>query len=248
MPQSEMGQIVLKYEGVAGLAVADTGVLGSVQDFAVGGQGTEETDSGIIPVSGGNGARMAATDETDHAIGIGTQNAFSPALNGALMFEARVQFNNLDTKEAWVGFSDVPLNTISIQTDIAHVGTGTITNTGSDFCGFILSAEATDDEDWHLIHNGGTAAASSTTAADVDGTTYGAADAVAGEWQVLRVEVDPDGTVRWYIDGVLLNTVVNAASTSVKLGAAVIVESKGTAVEEMDVSYCVFRANRDWTV
>lgn len=248
MPQSEMGQIHLKYEGVAGLDIADTGELGGVQDFAVGGQGTEEVDSGIIPVSGGNGARLTSTNQAEHAIGIGTQNAFSPSLNGPLMFEARVQFNNLDTKEAWIGFSDVPLNTISIEVDIAHGATTTITNTGSDFCGFLLSAELNDDEDWHLLHNGGTANASSTTSTDIDGTTFGAADAVAGEWQILRIEIDPNGTARWYIDGELLQTVVNAASATVKLGPAAIVEAKGAAVEEMDVSYAVFRANRDWTV
>ena len=248
MVQSEMGKIDLKYQGVAGWAVANDGVLGNLEDFAVGGQGSEDIDSGIIPVSGGNGARMTTTNEVDHTIAIGTQNAFSPDLNGPLMLEARVQFNNLATKEAFIGFSDIPLNTVSVQTDIAHGATTTLTNTASDFCGFLLSSELTDAADWHLIHNGGVAAASSVTSGDVDGTTYGAADAVAGEWQVLRLEIDPNGTARWYIDGVLLKTVVDAVSTTVKQGGIVAVEAKGAAIEEMDLSCAIFRANRDWTV
>jgi len=248
MPQSEMGQICLKYQGVAGWALANDGEHGGIGDFAVGGQGTAEIDSGVVPVAGGNGARLTTTNEADHCIAIGTTNAFSPALNGPLVFEARVQFNNLATKEAYVGFSDIPIDTVSIQTDIAHGGTTTVTNTASDFCGFLLSAEFTDTDDWHLIHNGGATAASSVTSTDVDGTSYGVSDAVAGQWQVLRVEIDPSGDARWYVDGELVKSVTAACSTTVKLGAIAAVEAKGAAVEEMDLSYAVFRANRDWTV
>ena len=71
---------------------------------------------------------------------------------------------------------------------------------------------------------------------------------MAGEWQILRIEIDPNGTVRWYVDGELVNTVVNAASTTVLMGAVAAVESKGSNIEEMDVNYLLFRANRDWTV
>ena len=248
MPQSEMGQIVLKWEGVSGLNLVTLNVMDGLGDFAVGGQGSEEADSGVVPLSGIHGGRFTSTNQAEHALAVGTQNAFSPALNGSLIFEARVQFNNTATKECFIGFSDVPLNTLSVEVDIVTGATGTMTNVGSDFCGFFQSADLTDVNDWHLVHNGGSAAASSLTSSEIDGTTFGVSDIVAGEWQILRIEIDPNGTVRWYVDGELVKTVVDAASTTVLMGAVAAVEAKGSAIEEMDVNYLLFRANRDWTV
>jgi hypothetical protein len=172
---------------------------------------------------------------------VGTQAAFDVALSGTLVLETRVQVENLDTKEVFIGFSDIAPETLSIQTDVVH-GTGTtITNTASDFVGFLLSAELTDDEDWHAVYNGGsTSAETVSTGLDLD------ADAVAGEWQVLRLEIAPNGDTRWYVDGDLKKTVAGAASTSVNLGLCVGVEAKGAAIETLDVDYILVKANRDW--
>ena len=70
---------------------------------------------------------------------------------------------------------------------------------------------------------------------------------MAGEWQQLRLEIDPNGTARWYIDGELLWTQAGAVSTTTDLGVILGVEAKGNAVEEMDVDYLLVTANRDWT-
>ena len=71
-------------------------------------------------------------------------------------------------------------------------------------------------------------------------------DAVAGEWQILKLEIAPNGDTRWYIDGDLKKTVEGAASTSVNLGLCVGVEAKGAAIETLDVDYILVKANRDW--
>ena len=62
------------------------------------------------------------------------------------------------------------------------------------------------------------------------------------------MELFPNGTVEWCVDGVLEQPVTGAVSTSVDLCLNVIVESKTTAVKTMDVDYIRVWANRDWTV
>jgi hypothetical protein len=109
--------------------------------------------------------------------------------------------------------------------------------------GFLLSAELTDDEDWHGVFNGGT-----TTGVTASGSVDLNDDAVAGEWQVLKLELAPNGTVRWYIDEVLLQTQEGAVSTTTDLAFYLAVEAKGAAIEEIDCDYLLIRASRDWTV
>jgi hypothetical protein len=107
----------------------------------------------------------------------------------------------------------------------------------------LLSSELTDDEDWHAVYNGGTAAAvTDSTALDLND------DAVAGEWQILRLELASNGTARWYIDEELLKTVEGAVSTTTNLALCVGVEAKGAAIETLDVDYISVKANRDFTV
>jgi len=94
-----------------------------------------------------------------------------------------------------------------------------------------------------MVYNGGTTTGETTsTSVDADD------DAVAGEWQVLRLEIDTNGTARWYIDGVLKQTKTGAASTSVNMALILGVEAKGAAIENLDVDYLLVQANRDWTV
>jgi len=139
--------------------------------------------------------------------------------------------------------SDLDPNTLNLQGALIHGASTTITLTASDLCGFLLSAELTDDEDWHMVYNGGsTTGETDSTAIDADD------DAVAGEWQVLRLEVDVDGTARWYIDGVLKQTKAGAVSTTTVMGVCLGVEAKGNAIENLDVDYLLVNANRDWTV
>lgn len=241
--QGEVGRIRLFSDFFTTDDVAGTLASRKYDDFIVAGQGSEDTDSGVIAVNGAtSGAgRLTTTNEAEHTLLVGTEAGFSVALNGTIVMEARVQFNNLDTKEVFIGFSDIPPATMSIETDIMTGATTTLTLTASDICGFYLSAELTADESWHAAYAGGT------TTGETDSTAVDlAVDAVAGEWQILRLEMAPNGTARWYIDDVLKKTVEGAVSTSTLLAAAAAVEAKGAAVEEMDLDYLLVKANRDW--
>jgi len=245
MAQSDRGRIELFYDFFSEDNIANTAETRQLGPFIVGGQGSAEADAGVPSISGvlSGAGRITTTNEDNHTTLVGTNIAFDVGLMGPLVAEARVQLDNLDTKEVFFGFTDIDPNTLSIETDVMTGGTATLTLTASDICGFFLSAELTDDEDWHMVYNGGT-----TTGETVSTSVDADDDAVAGEWQVLRLEIDTNGTARWYIDGVLKQTKTGAASTSVNMALILGVEAKGAAIENLDVDYLLVQANRDWTV
>ena len=210
------------------------------------GQGIAENDSGIVVLEsdGLNGVgRLTTTNEDAHSIGLTTATMFDVAKMGTIVLEARVQFENLDTKEFYFGLTDVNDDTTIIEGG-TMVGNGTtMTLTASDLCGFYLSAELTDDEDWHAVFNGGTTTGETdSTELDLDD------DAVAGEFDVLRIEVGNNGTARWFVNGVLKKTQAGAVSTSTDLAVLLMVATYGAAIETVDVDYISITANRDWTV
>ena len=215
--------------------------------FRVIGQGSEDTDSGItvLESDGLNGVGVfTTTNEDAHSIGLTTGLVFDVGKMAPIVAECRVQFADLDTKAFWFGFSDVNGDTAILE-GAQLVASGTsLTLTASDLCGFLLDAEATDDEDWIMAYNGGTTTGE-TPIANIDADDH----AVAGEWQILRLEIAPNGTARWYIDGVLKQTQAGAVSTTTNLAMNCMLEIKGTGSNETaDVDYIYVSANRDWTV
>jgi hypothetical protein len=246
MAQSNYGQVEV-FEKFIGVSDELNSLLvpRAVGQLRAVGQGSADTDSGAVRISGG-GLRLTTTNEADHTYALETNPMFVAGTMGTLVAEARVQFENLDTKEAFFGFTDIAISgdVPSLEVDLMTGTTVTHTLTASDLVGFYLSAELTADESWHGVYNGGaTTGETSSVATDL------VVDAVAGEWQILRLEVDPNGTAYWYVDDVLKQTVVGAVSTTAVLKGMIGVEAKGAAIETLDVFYTRFRANTiDWTV
>ncbi len=240
--QGEYGRLVIMEDCFGGEdIVANTAAsrpFGSA--LRVIGQGIAETDSGVVAVDGvSNGVvRLTTTNEAAHTCGLVTSTGVAASLNGTIVGEWRVEMENLDTKSVFVGFTDDVADTaLSPVTG----STTTLTLADSDLIGFVLDAALTSDEEWHTAHNGGT----TTGVTDSTALTTGV-DAVAGEFDVLRVEIDPDGKGRWYINGELEKELAGAVSTTTKLGAVAIVEAAGAAIETLDVDYFAVRAERDW--
>ena len=219
---------------------ADTAELG---DFYAGGEGFEDADAGIAGKNALSGVVTLTSANTDaDTTFIGTHIAFDVALMGPIILETRVQVPDLDTKEIFFGLTSI-LSVDEQLEDIVINASGTTLTMPADLAGFYLSDELTDDEDWHGIHSGGTASASTTTTGvDLDD------DAVAGEWQVLRLEVMPTGTCRWYIDGELKQTVAGAVSTSTDYAVVLAAGANTTQLNIFDCDYILVEANRDWTV
>jgi|TARA_R100001530_G_scaffold134121_1_gene108440 hypothetical protein len=219
---------------------ADTAELG---DFYAGGEGFEDADAGIAGKDALSGVVTLTSANTDaDTTFIGTHIGFDVALMGTIVLETRVQVPDLDTKEIFFGLTSI-LSVDEQLEDIVINASGTTITMPADLAGFYLSDELDDDEDWHGIYSGGTASASTTTT-DVDLDD----DAVAGEWQVLRLEVAINGTCRWYIDGELKQTVKNAVSTTTDYAVVLAAGANTTELNIVDCDYILVEANRDWTV
>ena len=253
MAQSSVGKIRI-FDDFIGfeVPVASTAAPATEPYFTPGGlrvvgQGLAENDSGVVGLDSDalNGVvQLTSTDEAEHSAGFTTNTCFDMTLNGGISIETRVRFADFATKEAYIGLTDVVTNGVGILEGEQLTGASTtLTLTASDLCGFYLSSDLSD-QDWHGVYNGGTTTGA-TTSTDVELDD----DAVAGDFQVLRLEVDNNGTARWYIDGALKQTVTGAVSTSTDLAVLLMVETKGTARgETMDVDYVLIETNRDWTV
>ena len=211
------------------------------------GQGSEDTDSGItvLESDGLNGVGVfTTTNEDAHSIGLTTGLVFDVGKMAPIVAECRVQFADLDTKAFWFGFSDVNGDTAILEGEQLVAASDTLTLSASDLCGFLLDAEAgTNHEDWIMAYNGGTTTGE-TSAPNIDAND----DAVAGEFQILRLEIANNGTARWYIDGVLKQTVTGAISTSTDVGLVAMIEARAASNEYVYLDYIYASATRDWTI
>jgi hypothetical protein len=244
--QSGVGRIRLfeDFFGIGWMTLANTDDACPAGPFFIGGEGFEDNDAGAAYLQSdalSGVVRLTSANTDQDMTFIGTDKCFDVALMGTLVLETRVRFVDLDTKAAFIGFTSVLTLDEQIDDIIDYSAGTTITLTAGSLCGFFLSSELTDDEDWHMVYNGGTTTGE-TTSSNIDADD----DAVAGEWQVLRLEIDNNGTARWYIDGVLKQTVAGAISTSTDVGVCVGVAANTTELSIMDVDYVLVEANRDW--
>ena len=247
MPQSEFGRVLL-FDHFAGPEIpvatavaygASGGGMHSIGPFRVTGD-LVETDTGIVGLSKAGGwVRVGGNNEDGKGVAVGTEAVLSPVLNGPLVLEARVELRILTTTSVFVGFAG--LNADDVAEPVTSTGT-TITYVDTNVAGFIFDSQLTAKE-WHMPYSGGTATAP-TASDDVDSDIL----PVAAESVILRVEIDTNGTVRWYIDGVLKQTVVNAVSTTVLLAALCGAWGTTTTATDIDMDYLAVRYNTDWTV
>lgn len=208
-------------------------------DFSVKGD-LAETDTGVLALGVTSGAvRISGNDEDGKGVAICTDLVFQPSLNAPMCIEARVNMQALTTRSIFVGFCG------TLADDVAEplTSTGTThTLTASHLCGIVMDSQLTAAAVFHACYNGG----STTGKTDSTLTTTGIS-AVAGEYDVLRVEIDPNGTARFWINEVLESTVENAVSTTTLQAALVGCWGTTSTAADMDVDYILVEANRDWT-
>ena len=245
--QGPIGKIEIFEDFVgAEVPIALTNAFGNIGSLRVIGDGLAETDSGIVALDSDavNGvAQFTTTNEDKHAAGVTPSAMFDVGNMGTIVAEARVRLPAIANREVFFGFSDVNTDTVSLEDDVFHGNGTTITLTASDGAGFLFCSELTDSADWHGIYAGGTTTGETTsTSVDLDDI------AVAGEFQILRLEIAENGTCRWFIDGELKQTKTGAVSTTVDLACQLIVEAKTTTALTMDVDYFYVSAARDFTI
>ena len=201
-----------------------------------------ETDTGVVALGVVNGAvRVSGNNEDGKGAALVTDLIFSVPLMGPLVCEARVNMQAVTTRNIFVGFCGTRADDIAppcTSTGTAH------TLTATDLIGIHIDTSLTATADWHCVYNGGTVAGQTVSTSTVSTVT-----AVAGEYDVLRVEIDPNGTVRYWINGNLEFTVANAATVTATDLLAAMVGCWGTTstAADIDVDYFLVNANRDWT-
>jgi len=222
---------------------SDDASSANLGDFMVGGEGIEDTTAGCSqPTSGGLSGvcRLTSGATAADTAFLGTGINFDVGLMAPIAIEARVQFVDLDEKLAFIGLTSI-LTYDEQMEDIIDYSAGTTVTLTAELAGFLLGSEFTEDEMWHMAYNGGTTTGQTDTEEIESGV-----DAVLGEWQILRLEVDPNGTARWYIDGVLKQTVEGAVSTTTDFAVVCGISATTTEAAVMDVDYLLVEANRDW--
>lgn len=247
--QAGVGKIRLfnDFASVVNLVTETTDTI-PLGDFYAGGEGIEDNDTGVVAGSAAplSGSVQIISGNTDaDTTFIGTNIMFDVALMGPLVLETRIQVPDVDTKEIFVGFTSILTIDEQLE-DIVINASATAVTCVADLVGFYMSDELTASAtEWHGIHAGGVTA-DGATAANVNLGTSNNATITAGEWQILRLEVDPNGDTRWFINGDLKQSVAEACSTTSNLAAVVACAANTTELVVAEVDYLLVEANRDW--
>lgn len=206
-------------------------------DFAVKGD-LGETDTGVVAISKANGwVRVSGNNEDGKGVSIGTEICWSPALNGAIAMETRVEMAALTTRVVWFGLCGTHAD--DVAEPLTATGT-TLTLTATDLCGFVFDSQLTATK-WHMPYKGG-----STTGPTTSTNVESDVTPVAAEADVLRLEVFPDGRAKWIINGNVEQEVAGAVSTTALQSAFLAVFGTTTTAADADFDYFAFEANRDW--
>ena len=160
---------------------------------------------------------------------------------GKTVVEYRVSLDQLTGVSCWLGLSDKLATTAEHL--IHTVDSGTVADGGltvSNAVGFSFSSDATATTQWTITsENAGTignAGAEETTNQTVTADTY----------DVLRIEVDADGTAHFYVNGLRTQTRSGSVATSALLIPYIGIDA-GTdaqAVTDLTVDYIYFAGPR----
>ena len=202
-----------------------------------------ETDTGAVSTSKASGyILLGGNNEDGKGAALATEICFSPALNGTIVVEARLERTALTNAALFIGLAGLLADDVA---ETVTCGTTVITKNVTPSLGFLLTSELTAaDGLWHMPY----LLAGDTTQTSTD--VAASQSAVADESDVVRLEVDNNGAARWYINGVLEQSVGAglAATPATLIGACIGIFSIGSsAAATVDVDYLLVEANRDWT-
>lgn len=199
-----------------------------------------ETDTGAVATDKANGyILLSGNNENGKGAAIATGVNLSPVLNGTIVVEARLERAAVTAGVVFVGLAG------TLADDVAEPCTSTTTTITKvvPCLGFLLDSQLTATADWHMPYLLATDTTQTST------TVVSSQTAVAGESDVVRLEVDNNGAARWYLNGILEQSVGAglAATTTTLMGACVGCWGTTTTAATVDVDYLLVEANRDWT-
>ncbi len=184
---------------------------------------------------------LTSADVADgDAIYVTTETCFKPSVNAPMAVEVRCEMAALTARRVFVGFGGTMADA---QSDLVTGSGSSLTLTESNMCGLFYDVGLTTDVEWHFVHNGG-----STTGVTDALLLNSGVTPVVGEMNILRVEVDNNGTARWYIDGVLLKTLAGAVSATAVFAGCLGAIATSAVSATVTPDYIAVEANRDWTI
>ena len=207
------------------------------------GEAFEDGTSGIVPVAdalSGVGRFTAPYGADGDVIFLGTETMIGIALMAPIILECRVQMAALTARRFYMGLVG---NFADSQGVICTGSTGTLTLTEANQCGVLFDSGLSESVKWYMPFKGGSATGITDASEVVSSVTP-----VEAEYDILRLEVDNNGTARWFINGVLEQTKAGAISTTVVHSAMIGVMATTTTAPTADVDYFYISCNRDWTV
>lgn len=223
---------------------ATAGALWNIGNgFTIKGDALNDAEALATSVEDGLNGQITLTSAnvaSGDSIYVTTETCFKPSVNAPMAVEVRCEMASLDDRTIFIGFSGTMDDA---QSTICSGSTETITLTESNLVGFLYDSGLTTDIDWHTVYNGGTATGETVSTSIDSGITP-----VVNTMDILRVEVDPNGTARWWINGVLKKTLANAVSTTAVFAACAGATATTTTSATVTVDYIAVEANRDWTI
>ncbi len=250
--QSEHGQIRLLHDftGVEVYApqvhhAASQGAFWNIgHGFTIKGDALNDAQALAVAVEDGLNGQVTFTSANvadGDAIYCTTETCFKPSVNAPMAVECRLEMTLLTARRVFVGFRG------TMDDDESDVLTGsgsTLTLTAeADLVGFFYDVGLTTDIEWHMVHAGGT------TTGVTDGLLLNSGvTPVINKMNILRVEVDNNGTARWFIDGVLLKTLAGAVAPTAVFAGCVGAIATSAVSATVTVDYIAVEAERDWTI
>ena len=136
------------------------------------------------------------------------------ASQGGLAMEVKVKVDDVSEAVLFVGFTDTISTTVELP---IFMNAADLDSDAANACGVIYDVDATTDQFYvgGVKANTDTAPTADTAIVPTDGT-----------YVTIRVEVDTDGVVTGYVDGVSLGSVAAAVTTTTALTPAVVVGNR----------------------
>lgn len=198
----------------------------------------EGTINEVVDESGGVTQFLTDTADNDNVCLLAGK--FDPSQGGCVM-EARFKVADDLGVGIFCGFSE----TMALDTPVvpAEFATATMTYNGT---GGMLGAQYDDDgttDDWRAVMGDGAANVGGTASAN---GVRANATVTADDWQLVRVELHPDGSGDVWVNGKLVKNYDAGLTPTDLFYACLIVENRTGAAREVEVDYFYAQSNRDW--
>ncbi len=220
----------------AGMAISDTsgGLKIPGSGVRIFGQGSADTDSGLVVQTSGEGGtlmRMTTTNEAEHLLALGMDaGVMQPDQHQLMVID--VEFTNvsaLTDRAMFVGFAGTAADALD---PIVTGSTTTATLVQDDLAGLWFDSGLTDGDRWFGVHNKSNAAASQDLTADGDTSTDVPA---AATYQRVRVEIAADGDMTCFLDKVQVYAEAIALDIDEECSPVFYLESNASAIKSADV-------------